>query len=93
MVLLLPGEAGRVVASLEVCFAFGGQRSVRICRDNSSGRRERISNGVYYASVYTTLSMRTRIYEPILVTVLISMKHASSSISSPSSPSNGGSSE
>lgn len=90
MVLLLPGDTGGIVASLKTCFAFDGQMSVRICSDNSGGRRERISNGNCYV---LALLIRRIMYEPIPVMALISIKHASSSISSPSSPSNGGSSE
>ena len=44
MVLLLPGDTGGIVTSLKTCFAFVGQMRVRICSDNSGGRRERISN-------------------------------------------------
>ena len=93
MVLLLPGDTGGIVASLKTCFAFVGQMRVRICSDNSGGRRERISNGNCYVLARMTLSLRRIMYEPIPVMALISIKHASSSISSPSSPSNGGNSE
>ena len=92
MVLLLPGDTRGIVASLKMCFAFVGQMSVMICSDNSGGRRERISNGNCYVLAHRTLPIRI-MYEPIPVMALISIKHASSSISSPSSPSNGGSSE
>ena len=93
MVLLLPGDTGGIVELLERCFAFDGQRSMRTCRDSSGGRRERISNGNCYVLACMALSIRRIKYEPIPVMGLISMKHASSSISSPSSPSNGSSSE
>ena len=92
MVLLLPGDTGEIVASLKTCFAFDGHMSVRICSDSSGGRRERISNGNCYVLACMPLPIRRR-DEPIPVMALISIKHASSSISSPSSPSNGGSSE
>lgn len=93
LLLLLPGDTGGIVASLKTCFAFDGQMSVRICSDNSGGRRERISNGNCYVLTCMTLAIRRIMYEPIPVMALISIKHASSSINSPSSPSNGGSSE
>ena len=52
MMMLLPkGDSGGVVASLEKRCVFDRQRSVRICRDSSGGRRERISNGISYVLV------------------------------------------
>ena len=93
MVLLLPGDTGGIVASLKTCLAFDGQMSVRICSDISGGRRERMSNGNCYVLACIGFTHKKIMYEPIPVMALISIKHASSSISSPSSPSNGGSSE
>lgn len=58
MVLLLPGDTGGIVTSLKTCFVFVGQMSVRICSDNSGGRRERISNGNCYVLAGMTLSIR-----------------------------------
>lgn len=48
MGLLLLGDTGEIVGSLETCFMFDEERSVKICRDSSGGRRERISSRVCY---------------------------------------------
>ena len=62
MVLLRPGDTWRIVASLKTFFGLDGPRSVRMCRDSSGGRRERMSSGDCYVLVSMTLSMRRVMY-------------------------------